>query len=1565
MKRTLLIFTILLVLLYGALHLTFVQNWLVHTVARNLSEKLHTKVSLRHIDYHFFDKMDLAGLLVEDQNRDTLLYAGSATVNISDWFFLKNKPVLKYMRLDDARINMHREDSVWNYQFIVDYFSGPKKTSSSKSGNIEFDLKIVQLNNVQFIKKDAWVGVDMKVAFNSLDLHANEIDFNKKKISITSLSLKGPFFSQNNYTGNRTKWHIPKRVSSDTLTTEAYKWNNEGWVIHVNNIHLEDGAFQNDKETERAPYTDHFDGQHLLFTKIAGDLRDVHFEKDTVTTFATLSTKEKCGFEVKKLQASIKFTPDIMEFNQLDLRTNKSRLGNYYAMKYSDFEDDMSDFISAVKLEGRFINSELSSDDLTYFAPELKEWKRTFTINGTAKGTIDNLSASKMVIRSGKTLVDGEIDMKGLPDISNTYINFTSRDLQTTYADLSAFIPTLKNIRTPRLDRLGNIRYKGNFTGFLNDFVAFGTINTNLGTVTGDINMKLPDNMPAAYLGKVSTTGFALGSFIDNKQFGNIAFDGKLNGKDFRASMMQADFDGNIRYIDFAGYGYRNILLKGSLGKKIFNGLASINDPNLQVENLQGIINLGGKVPAFNFTANLQKADFKNLGLTSDDYHLKGKFALDFTGNNIDNFLGTARITGIDLSHNNKPLSLDSLILRSEIIDDKKYLSLQSNVADASVQGSFRILELPDAFRVLLNRYYPAYIAAPSYAVTDQEFNFSVKTKEVDDYVELADTRLKGFNNSEFSGEVHLNNNQLTLNAQVPVFSYDDKVFNNIRLKGEGNIDSLRTTVIVDEIVISDSLHLPATRLSISSHNDLSDISIITSASKTLSSANINAQVQTLKDGVRIHFYPTSFMVNDKKWELKKDGELLLTRSMVSASEVKFINDNQEITISTEPSELGNSNDVVIDLKKISLEDFTAFVMTKPQLEGLLSGSVRINDPFGKPVVEYHTQIEQFKLDHDSLGTVDANGNYYTKTGVIDFTAASTGKDNNFNISGSINTKDTSSNQININLVSQRLNLSLLNNYLGGIFTNIQGFANTSGLKVSGSGGNMTFSGIANIEEGALTVNYTQCRYHFKNEKITFNPNEIDFGMILLYDSLKNTASLEGKMYFNDLFQDIEFNNIHFNTNKLLVLNTTKKDNAQFYGKVIGNADMTLNGPVENMIMNITGEPSKTDSSHIYLQTASSVESSIIDYIEFIQFGSRMDEKSKGKTSSNILVNMILTANTACKIDVILDETTGDIIKGEGSGVLKISVGNKEPLTINGRYEIARGEYTFNFQTFLKKYFTVNSGSIVWQGDPYQARIDILAEYLASNIDFGNLSGASSSSSLQRKGDLRVVAHLTETLLKPLIDFEFLLPDASPLKTDIVITKRLAQFRDDKNELNKQVTSLLLFNSFISDKQSFLTAGSGYSVLSSTIGGVVSNALSNSFSKLLQRLLNDNTISFNINFNSNLDLQNNITRLQGAAKANITKTFFNSRLIITVGGNFDYNNPYITNSRNTNLLVTPDITAEWLLTRDGRVRLVGFNRTNYDIAGQRKKTGISVTYRKDVDKLSQLFGKGASKRKKQ
>ena len=82
-------FLILFLLIWGTINLTSVQNYITKKVTATLSDNLHTKVSIQHVDFSLFNKMLMEGVLVEDRKKDTLLYAGTAKVNITDWFFFK------------------------------------------------------------------------------------------------------------------------------------------------------------------------------------------------------------------------------------------------------------------------------------------------------------------------------------------------------------------------------------------------------------------------------------------------------------------------------------------------------------------------------------------------------------------------------------------------------------------------------------------------------------------------------------------------------------------------------------------------------------------------------------------------------------------------------------------------------------------------------------------------------------------------------------------------------------------------------------------------------------------------------------------------------------------------------------------------------------------------------------------------------------------------------------------------------------------------------------------------------------------------------------------------------------------------------------------------------------------------------------------------------------------------------------------------------------------------------------------------------------------------------------
>lgn len=180
--------------------------------------------------------------------------------------------------------------------------------------------------------------------------------------------------------------------------------------------------------------------------------------------------------------------------------------------------------------------------------------------------------------------------------------------------------------------------------------------------------------------------------------------------------------------------------------------------------------------------------------------------------------------------------------------------------------------------------------------------------------------------------------------------------------------------------------------------------------------------------------------------------------------------------------------------------------------------------------------------------------------------------------------------------------------------------------------------------------------------------------------------------------------------------------------------------------------------------------------------------------------------------------------------------------------------------------------------------------------------------------------------------------------------------------MNKQVASLLLFNTFITGNQNFLSQGNASNLISNTIGGVMSNLLTSFFNKELEKATKG-ILSTYIDINPTLDLQKSTSQLQANIRAGL-KILLNNRLNMQVGGNLDYNNPTYLQQLEKKGLLTPDINIEWLINKEGTLRVVGFNRSSIDFTfNQRNRSGLQLSFRKDMNHISELLKKKADQEK--
>ncbi len=1527
--------------------------------------------------------MHLEGLLAEDQQHDTLLYAGDVQVRITDWFFFKKNIELKYIGIEDAVINLNRNDSIWNYQFIVDHYSSPDTVT--KKGGIALSLKKLHLKNLIVRKKDAWSGQDIFGSVTSLELDAKEINFSKHIVSINTLTMEDPVFCQYNYLERK-----PRSINKDELKKNVdslLQWNEDGWIVQLDKLEITNGLFKDDKLSDKPPL-ESFDGRHLSFGSINGTFTNVHWEKDTITAHIDLKSKERSGFEVKKLIADMKMTPKEMAFTDLDIETNNSIVRNSYKMSFNDF-DDMDDYIHKVTMQANFENSEIDSDDIAFFAPEMSTWKKKIKLKGTVRGTVDGLIGKDLVVEAGRnTLLNGDISLTGLPDITKTFIDFKANDFRTTYQDAVTIVPAIRHVTTPDLRKLQFIRFNGSFTGFIRDFVTYGTIQTNLGTVKSDLNMKLPAGKDPLYSGLISTDFFRLGEFINDPGIGAIAMNGTVKGKGFKETNRNAEVDGKIQFVDFNGYRYSNIAVNGKLDKKLFDGIASIHDPNVDL-SLNGLIDFNTEVPVFNFKADVTKADLQKLNLTTDSISFKGKFNLDFRGDNLDNFLGYANISDASLTRNGNPLPFDSLIISSEYNNNIKTLRARSNEFEGSITGNFIIRDIPDAFTLLLNRYYPAYIKPPKRIPQNESFSFDITTQYVDEYLKLVDTSLSGFNNSHVSGILNTSKNEMTLNADVPQFQYKNYSFEDVKIAATGNRDSLSLTGGAANVRINDSINISHATFHINGRGDSSQVIINTGTNQAINQANLNAQVLTYNNGVKIEFNPSTFMINGKTWTIDENGELEFRSNTPASGQLVLRESNQEIRINSRDSKTGDWNDIAVELKNVNAGDFSPLVLPKNRLEGSLSGNLLIEDPTKDlRITSDSILVKGLRLDNDSIGDIRSKVVYDSKAKELKIKGNTLNQENNLAVDATISFDPVKQKDNVIALKANTFELKYLQRFLGDLFSDMQGYV-TGNFDIRGDLDEPQVIGKGKLKDAALKVNFTQCFYKIRDTDIELKPKEIKLDGIVLTDPVTgNPIYITGGILhdkFKDMFYDLTVstrkpNTIDIGNNRpVLLLNTSYTDNKQFYGRVKGTGSFSLSGPQSEMFMKIDAIASSEDTSTITIPSSDSRESGIADFLVERKYGHEMVNTNYNKGASSIIYDVDVTANPKLMVRVVLDDLTGDEIKGKGTGTLNIHSGTHEPLTMHGRFDIEDGDYLFTFQSFFKKPFKIRNGAenyIQWNGDPYTARINFEAAYTAEKVSFAPLASANliDQSYAKQRENVDVVVHLTDELFKPKFKFELDFPPNSITKNDFAVAANIRQIENNETEINRQVTYLIVFNSFAPAENS----GGQSSTANTNVFGEFANSTISSLSGLffneinkklnteLAKILKNDNVTINFSgyfYNRNLlnsSANNTVGINQGNFIVNVPISLFKDRFVITLGSTIDV--PLQTTIQQ-NVQFLPDVTAEWLINQTGTIRASFFYRQDLDYltsnstgAARNKRSGASIAYRKEFDNLGEFFG---------
>lgn len=1567
------------------LRIPAVQNYIAHVAVNYLSRKLGTKVEIKSFSWRLFRDIDLKGFYMADKKGDTMIYAGTLNAEVSYWSLLKKQVKIKGISMEDAKIYL-KNDTAGHLNLsalfadtknvvVNNVKPAPDTTSKSQPLALLIELESLKLSNTDFRFEDVKKHLALTVLIPECNIGINKLALQKKLINIHTVSIDGV----------RAAVTVENKDESLPPPSEAFRFLPKGWEVRWDGIAISNSSFAYN-DINKQPKLKVVDFAHLMLTGIDLKARKGAIFRDSIDVdIKSLAAMEKSGFEIKKLSGLAKVSISEISLRNLSLETGHSKINSYMSLTYADFED-FKEFTHKVAIKADMQGTTISVKDINYFFNGLGPLAHnSINISGKLSGKIDDLQGKNIVLSTATgTYLKCNFYSSGLPNIDETSLNFRIDQLVTSARDIRLIYPS--SLYPPNMNVLGRITFSGDFDGFLSDFVARGSLYTDIGSATSDLNFKYnKKDARSAYSGDLALTDFNLGQwFGDTATYGKVSLNVSVEGGGMKLETLNAKMIGDVSDLTLKGYDYKDIKIDGLVKGKFFSGNLVVKDQYLNAD-FTGTVDMTGQVPRYNFAATLHNANLRELHITKDTLNLSGDVTADFSGRKPDDIIGALILNNIYVQHGHESVVMKNLTLSSAILaDNRKEIKLKSDNVDGNVSGRFSFSELPKALRSYIN-----YTFTKNYEDTaqlkPQQFTFDLRVYDSSAITRVIDPRFKEVLNTTVSGEFNTVNHILNIKGKVPELVFDKyrvEAFDLDVSSKNGKIDVLAR---VDNVYSADSLIVDELVSHSYTEGDEFRFDLQVADAKKYNRADITAFLKPLKSSAEIRFLPSEVWLGGNKWAFAPNNRIVIHGKQITTDSLVFASGAQSIRLE---SYLKNDTSTSINLliSETSLGDFVnIFNSNIRDLKGTVNGSLKVEDVFSNPAPIGYIELRDFYLGTIPVGIIKVNSTLDKAQRKINIGATLFGDKSNLAINGYY---DLANDKINLDNDITSLNLEILNYPLFAKYVRRVTGTITARLNLHGPLKALDLSGTLRVNDARVNVTYLNTTYRLKNEDIEVADGYLDIGSIDVIDSFNNKATGTGRLYY-DHFKKVTLD-LHVTTDQLQILNTGVREMPVFYGNGLVKGKVDFMGTIPEVTIRAYAQV--RPGTHCAIPISNTYETNRYSFYHFvpsqkdsIKIKRKEDVKVKGV---NLILDLDVTPDGI--LDIILDPATGDILSTRGRGDLKMEILRSGEFSIYGRYEIDEGNYLFTMQNIVNKKFELDKGgTITFRGDVNNAQLDADAVYhvktstydLISDLLVANNVAAGSDVDSRAKNRINVdlLLKLKGVLQSPEISFDIRPIDPDPAVRTYVDNK-LQLMRTTESEMNKQVFGLLVMNRF-------LPAGNS-STDAIASGRSIGNSATNTISEFLSSQLSMYTGSFFENLNvKGLDLLLNfqtydqtslVAATQTADNLNarkevqlaLTKKFFNNRLSVNVGGNVDFGdnyqnlNPGVTTNTKT-AYATGDFEVEYVLDKKGTWRAKTYNRNDYDNFNNRNinKTGIGISFRQDFDTWADLFRRIARKKK--
>ena len=1601
----LLLFTILTILTGLVVQDEDFQNWAIKKVTNDLSMRLDTKVAIDRIDLDFFDNLSFSKFYIQDYNQDTLIYSEQLDVDLNvDWkSLLSGRVSINEISLDNGFVKIRRDSGVFvnNIQLLAEKLKTNSNFNNDSDNTREafksFELNLDQLNfkNICFVQNDRLRGQDINACLQNAKIFFEDFELNENLFNIEDIRVNGLQLNIHEYDRNETLFtdffnqdaerKMEEEILIDTLakpfvfTIQDFMVSNS--KLNFKNTRGADAAFV-PKEV--------INFRDVEFDDLNFQFKNLNYNKDLVIgSLASFSVREKSGFKIDQFRIEdIQISDQKITVSNYRVSTPYSTFGENLSLKYRNF-DSFSEFPDKIFITSEFNSSKIGVKDVLFFGENLKQNEflalyedESLLLDGKLSGRINNLRGTDLNVQlSDKLTFNGDFNIRNLTVRNEEYLNLKINEIDVAITSLRQLIPNF--VLPPNFDKLGNLNFNGQFTGFFNDFVAFGDLKTDLGEVSSDVQFTLTEGVESAkYGGKLNLKDFDLATWTGDSQFGNMTISAYVKeGIGLKRDVASANLSATMEEFTYKGYRYENIKLLGRLDKNEFDGDLVIDDENINLD-FGGRISFAGEKPEYNFKSKVKNIDFKKLNLSEKNITLSGGIDIDVIGEKVSDITGEIYLSDFKISIEEEGLnySLDTIALTSIIEGEhNKKLHLESELLNLDLAGEYEVDKIAFALQDYLVVKFPEYAERLNLGLTgksynDMQLNFDLEVFDSENLTYFLDNRIDTVRDMKASGYFSSYTDSLSLLAAIPSFTFDENNFQNVNVLLEANEVDTELILGVWQTTLKQGQELPAYSLSADAHGDKIGFNLNINDDKAeVYNLIVNGSLQVLENKVfELNFLPSNLTFLGQDWDVTDENSIRFGTDFVDIDNFVLSNGSQDVRIDNK----GNKG-IKVSLENFDLEEINQFTnYDKLYFDGDFSLDISAEDVFDLKGFALNLEMDTLKIFEDDWGVLNLSARLPSLEHKVQTYLSLTKDDQQILAEGyyvppNKNRKqnlDLKDNYFDFDIGGNAVPLSLLEYFIPSGLSNTVGLVDAD-VKLSGFPSDINSEGDLRIYQGAFDVDYLGTRYYVEDGIVKVTKTLLDGTGGIVKDKFGNEAVLNGGVYhtnLKDMVLDLEIDAPRF-----LALDTDKEDNELFYGIGLGKGTVKFEGPFNQT--DITINAVTLDGTKMFIPIESEQESSELGFINFKKREVAIVEEDFFELRGvNILLNLEITE--AVDAQLIFDEEAGDIVKGRGRGNIEIRNTRTGEFTMYGNYEIEEGQYLFTYSyrdlvKFNKPFQVKRGGSIVWDGDPYTAQINLEAEYVGLRTSVFNLiaeflegnvnDGLATEARNTTTVDLSMF--LKGDLFAPEIEFEMEFPElAGEIKG--YVDSKLLVLNKDENELNRQVFGLMVIGSFLPTNEAVFGSDDFVNFGVNTVSQFLSNQLSLYVSELLADILEENGVFTRAEFNVNYSVYDQGATGIGALNTNraselslqLKNYLFKERLAIKIGTDIGIGDATYFNG-STAALNTFDVIVEWVITKDRRFKLLVYNKNDITFLGPQRQSGFGLNYRYEFDTWNEFF----------